>query len=330
MDILTQSLLGATVAQSGARNRDIRLATLIGLVSGVIADADVLIRSSSDPLLSLEYHRHFTHSIFFIPFGAFIAFALLWPFLRSRLSAGYLYLYCLLGYLLSGFIDACTSYGTHLLWPLSEVRISWSIVSIVDPVFTGLLVIGLILGFRQRSVRFSRTVLLLAGAYLLLAAVQLQRAEDVAYRLAEQRGHQVERMVVKPTFANILLWRAVYLAGDSFYIDVIRAGRETKVYRGASVKRFSLNESLPEVKEDSVLYRDIKRFEYFSDGFVIQFPGRPEILGDVRYSMNPVSAVPLWGIRMKPERTGEHVLFENYRTLPEEAKRQFVDMLLGR
>ena len=83
MDIVTQSILGAAAAQSVAKKEHVRLATLIGLVSGVIADADVFIRSSSDPLLVLEFHRHFTHSIFFIPIGALVAFCILWPFLRK-------------------------------------------------------------------------------------------------------------------------------------------------------------------------------------------------------------------------------------------------------
>ena len=104
MDVVTQGILGATVAQSVSRKEHVRFATIIGLVSGVTADADALIRSSSDPLLALEYHRHFTHSIFFIPFGALVVFLLLYPFFRGRLSPRYLYLYCFFGYLLSGII----------------------------------------------------------------------------------------------------------------------------------------------------------------------------------------------------------------------------------
>ena len=49
MDIVTQGILGATVAQSAAKKQHVRLAAFIGFVAGVIADADVLIRSSSDP-----------------------------------------------------------------------------------------------------------------------------------------------------------------------------------------------------------------------------------------------------------------------------------------
>ena len=319
MDIVTQSLLGAAVAQSGARRTDLRLATLVGLVAGVIADADVLIRSSTDPLLSLEYHRHFTHSIFFIPFGAAVAFILLWPFLRSRLPAGYLYVYCLLGYLLSGFIDACTSYGTHLLWPLSDQRVSWNIISIVDPVFTGLLLIGVVAGCWRGMRRFSQAALLIAGSYLLLASAQWQRAEDAAYQLAGQRGHHVERMVVKPTFGNILLWRSVYLSGDRFYIDVVRSGLAMRLYPGTSVPRLMPDEAVTENEKSSLWYRDILRFEYFSDGYLIQYPGKPEILGDVRYSMNPLSAEPLWGIRVDRGQRDRHAVFESYRIVTPQA-----------
>ena len=32
-----------------------------------------------DALLVLDYHRHFTHALAFVPFGALIAALLLWP-----------------------------------------------------------------------------------------------------------------------------------------------------------------------------------------------------------------------------------------------------------
>ena len=67
------------------------------------------------------------------PLAHWSPFLLLWPFLRDKLPSRFLYLYCFAGYLFSGFIDACTSYGTYLLWPASNERISWNIISIVDP-----------------------------------------------------------------------------------------------------------------------------------------------------------------------------------------------------
>jgi inner membrane protein len=330
MDIVTQSVLGAALAQSVAKKEHVRLATLIGLVAGVISDADILIRSASDPLLSLEFHRHFTHSIFFIPVGAAIAFLLLWPFLRHKLPATYLYFYCFLGYSLSGFIDACTSYGTYLLWPLSNTRISWHIISIVDPVFTITLIAAVIIGYKKRSSIFGRIGLVLAGVYLLFAFAQMNRAEQAILDLAEQRGHTIEKIIVKPTMGNTLLWRSVYLSDDIFYVDAVRAGLSKRIYQGDSIRQFNMTQTFPALDTNSALAEDIQRFETFSDNYVSQYPGRPEILGDVRYSMNPIGITPLWGIEMNLNDTSQHVKFDNYRDASKAVKQQFINMLFNR
>lgn len=66
-----------------------------------------------------------------MPFGALIAALLLWPFLRKRLPFARLYLFALLGYCLSGVLDAFTSYGTNLLWPVSDARVAFNIISVL-------------------------------------------------------------------------------------------------------------------------------------------------------------------------------------------------------
>ena len=89
-------------------------------MSGLAPDLDVLIRSSTDPLLSLST----TGSLpirFFIPFGALIVALLIFPLVRRSLSLKTVYLASFLGYATHGFLDACTSYGTLLfgLFPMS-------------------------------------------------------------------------------------------------------------------------------------------------------------------------------------------------------------------
>ena len=146
MDILTQGLLGGVLAQAVCRDEEKKTASVAGLAAGLLADADVLIRSASDPLLSIEYHRHFSHALIFIPVGAALATLLLWPLLRKRCEWRRLYLFCLAGYSASGLLDACTSYGTHLFWPFSDERVAFNIISIVDPLFTLILLGSLLLG----------------------------------------------------------------------------------------------------------------------------------------------------------------------------------------
>ena len=67
MDPLTQGVVGAALPQATRRKTQVGIAGAFGFVAGMAADLDVLIRSETDPLLFLEYHRQFTHSLIFVP-----------------------------------------------------------------------------------------------------------------------------------------------------------------------------------------------------------------------------------------------------------------------
>jgi inner membrane protein len=337
MDILTQGLIGGVLAQSLASRHEKKIATVIGMAAGFLADADTLIRSSSDPLLNIEYHRHFSHSLAFIPLGAALAMLLLWPFVRRRLPLRRLYLYCLAGYSMSGVLDACTSYGTHLFWPFSDERVAFNIISIVDPVFTLILLLTLLLGLRLDHRQVAVAGLALCVFYLGFGFVQLQRAEQVAETLREQRGHLATQSVVKPTLANLVLWRSVYIHqdpvdGDRIHVDAIRVGlfAKVRVIEGDSVARFSLQKDLPQLDDTSVLYADILRFLKFSNGYVGFDPLQANVLGDIRYSMLPTSARPLWGIVIDRDQPQTHADYRFFRDSGKAVRERFIDLLFDR
>ncbi len=292
----------------------------------MLADADILIRSTNDPLLNIEFHRHFSHSLIFIPIGGLLAAVILWPFLRKHLSFGRILFFTLLGYATSGLLDACTSYGTQLLWPFSDARIAWRIIAIIDPVFSLILIIAIIFTIRKRKPRASQIGLLLAGSYLLFGFWQHQNAFDAATRLAEQRGHTVDRMMVKPTMANLVLWRSVYESEGIFFVDGIRVGlwSENRIYAGGQAKRY-----IPELNPDAALQHDIERFLYFSEDYVITDLERENVLVDLRYSMLPNGLSPLWGIDMNVDTPGQHAQFINFRDRSSNTRQRFIGMLLG-
>jgi len=330
MDVLTQGLVGGVLAQSLARKSEKKIATLVGVVAGLLADADILIRSSSDPLLNIEYHRHFTHSLVFIPLGAAIAMLLLWPFVRRHLSARRLYLFSLAGFSMSGVLDAFTSYGTHLFWPFSDERVALNIISIVDPVFTLILLVTLLTGLRLGDRKVAFAGLVLCMMYLGMGVVQLQRAEQVAEELRDTRGHLAIQSVVKPTLGNLVLWRSVYIHEDRIHVDAIRVGllEAGRVIEGESVARFSFDKDMPQLDESSVLYRDIVRFQLFSDGYVALDPMQANVLGDIRYSMLPVSARPLWGIVIDPDNPQVHADYRFFRDSGPSVRETFLNLLL--
>ncbi len=330
MDIVTQGLLGATLAQSAADKDETRIAVVIGFVAGLLADADALIRSPSDSLLTIEYHRHFTHSVFFIPIGALLAALLLLPLLRRRISFARLYLFSLLGYSLSGFLDLCTSYGTYFFWPLLDERLAFNIISILDPVFSAILLLAIVLCLVKRRAFFARAGLALAAGYLFCGYVQMERARAVAEGLANERGHPYARMLVKPTIFNLLLWRAVYESDGYFYVDAIRVGLSDKIYPGKAIRKFELERDLPTLNKASVLYRDIQRFDKFSDSYLAWSPEQASTLGDMRYAMLPNGLRPLWGIRVDAARPDEHARYQTFRGITKEDRQGFWKMLSGK
>ncbi len=335
MDVLTHGLVGAALALSGARRHEARLAAGIGFVAGTAADLDVLIGRDSDPLLAVEYHRHFSHALAFIPVGALLAAGVLWPLLRGRGVFTRLYLFALLGYSASGLLDACTSYGTHLLWPFSNERVAFNIISIVDPIFTLALMAGVVISCVKRQRAAAWAALGAAGCYLLFGFAQHGRAEQMQAELARERGQQVERAVVKPTIGNLLLWRSVYQAGGRYHVDALRVGwfdwfGGSRVYVGGSLSQLELGRDLPPIPDASVLRADIERFAVLSDGFVVQHPEHRAVLGDVRYANEPSSLSPLWGIELDPARPEQHVRYEFFREVSASTRQRFLAMLLGR
>lgn len=333
MDILTHGLLGGTLAQSCSKKEEARAATTVGFFAALVADADALIQSSADPLLTLEYHRQFTHSLVFIPVGALLAALILWPVLRKfgqPLGFRRVYLYALLGCATSGFLDACTSYGTHLLWPFTDDRVAWSIVPIFDPLFSLLLGIALVTGWRGRKPLRARIGLLLAAGYLSIGWLQHQRAEDAIRTTVAQRGQNAGKLTVKPTMGNLLLWRSIYRANGVYHVDAVRVGLGAeRVYPGTTVPAFNLSRDMPALSTDSVLYRDIGRFDVFSDGYLALHPDDPGLLGDVRYAMLPTSTRPLWGIRLDMQNRETHAQFETSRRMPRQEIDRFIEMLKG-
>jgi len=331
MDLLTQGLLGAAMAQSVARQQEVRIASGIGLFAGMIADADILIRSSDDPLLNIEFHRHFTHSIFFVPMGALLVSLLLWLLLRRRLSFSRLYVFSFAGYCLAGVLDALTSYGTHLLWPWRGDRVALNIISVVDPVFTLILLLTVVLAFKKCAVRVTRIGLLLATAYLCLGWIQLQRAEAQAEVLIKERAHTKERLLVRPTLANMVLWRSIYEHEDRLYVDAIRVGffSAPHLYPGGSIKKFVLEQDLGALPASSVLATDIERFRVFSAGWLGIHPAQPDVLVDVRYSSLPNSVDPMWSIKIDPERSWEHASYSVTRDSSRETREKLLRLIMG-
>jgi len=305
---------------------------VIGALSALLADADVFISSRADPLLFIEYHRHFTHSLLFIPAGGLIAAGIFWIFLGKRLPFGRILFFAILGYATAAPLDACTSYGTCLLWPFSGMRVAFDIISIIDPVFTLALLVAVAIAVKKRSARAARIGVVFCLVYLLLGAWQHERARRGQIELARSRNHTIERARVMPSFGNLLLWRSVYETNGALHADAIRVGLlgGRAVYPGESRGLFRPGDLDPEVPADSLLRRDVSRFSFFADGLLVIVPGDPPVAADFRYSLLPNGTGSHWGIEIDRDRPGRHTPFVRYGRFTRERWNRFWAMVRGR
>ncbi len=196
-------------------------------------------------------------------------------------------------------LDAATSYGTLLWWPFSFRRVGWDWISIIDPIFTLTLLLGVGLAVWQRRAVPAQAALALAALYLGTGAVQRMRAAAAQQELARLRGHTLERAEVMPTFGNQVVWRALYLYEGRIYADRIRVGwaSSARVMEGWSLPRVTAAEL---TVEEQALNRNraFEHFAWFSEGWVARHPAEPTVLSDMRYSLSTQAFDPIWGIRL--------------------------------
>ncbi|WP_299013805.1 metal-dependent hydrolase [uncultured Photobacterium sp.] len=216
MDSVTQAALGAVVAGAVAGKKCSPKILLAGAALGTLPDLDVFL-SYGDPVSDMVKHRGFSHSLLvLVPFSAVLAIGMQkWRQTRfSLLQLWFLISACLITHPL---LDAFTSYGTQVLWPL-PVSVAVSSIFIIDPLYTLPLLMMLIVSlmWRERMARLCRLGLIMSCGYLVWSVVALNIVEE---RVRDQLAHTSladSPVFITPTPVNTILWRVVVLNGDTY------------------------------------------------------------------------------------------------------------------
>lgn len=309
MDNLTHAALGVCAGLAARRaGAPVAPAALAALLAAEAPDLDILIRSADDPLVAFRWHRHFTHSFAFIPVFMFLAAWLAaWIFRgRHETSTRELLLPAAAAGLSHILCDACTSYGTMLLWPFSDARIAWDCLPIIDIAVTLPLVILAWRAFRTHRHGFAYAGLAWFSLYAGLGRIQHDRAES-ALR-AWSKDQPVSRLAAKPTVSNLLLWRGVWLEDDIWHVAAVRIppwGPVKVIERESRLAWTPDMQGTPRAgTPNAAILTDFSRFtggwnsvEPTEDGSLV--------IGDIRFALLPDRASPLWSVRMQGEREAE-------------------------
>ncbi|MFG6176943.1 metal-dependent hydrolase [Halomonas sp. THAF12] len=220
MDSLTQAALGAAIGGTVLGRRLGRKAVLLGAVLGTLPDLDVII-DYGDAVANITRHRGFSHSLFVLT-GLAAALTLLAARLIPARGIGLrrwaaFFGLCLLTHPL---LDALTTYGTQLWWPLDVRPTAHPLVFIIDPLYSLPLLAGVLIALIGGRVGATRLGLALSCAYLVLSLGAKTLVESRLEPELAERGLAKAPRLVQPTPFNILLWRAT-VADDNRYHEIL-------------------------------------------------------------------------------------------------------------
>ncbi|MBA2656556.1 MAG: metal-dependent hydrolase [Tatlockia sp.] len=305
MDPITHGALGAATAQLVLFKKNKQNAWIVGALAAMAPDLDIFIRSDTNPMLQLLYHRNFTHAISFIPLGAILVTLGLMIFKRFRKDWPGTFLAAFIGFSTHGLLDACTSYGTMLFWPFSDARISWDLIAIIDPFFTFPIILGLTWTIVNNNRLGTIIGLLLAGSFLLFNSYQHSRAISASLSYGKQQNLQITRLRSFPFLLSSTYWRTAIDSNQQFYLADVHTplSSNTKVKALGNYPKFLSTELPNYVKESPSLLQDFKIFNWFTEDSLILAGESPLTLVDGRYLIGEHPLIALWGIQFLPGKT---------------------------
>lgn len=228
MDSLTQVALGIAVAEVCAGKKLQNRTFLYGAILGTIPDLDVIVGKFLNPVDAVSIHRGFSHSLLF--------FLLLSPFLGKMITklekgkigfkqATVMVFWCLFTHVL---LDAFTTWGTQILWPLPH-RFALKTIFVIDPLYTFPLLVTLIMVWKTKVHQARRKYIVyglaISSGYLLLSAGIKYYALNQFEKALETQKIDFQHIIVKPSAFNTILWNAnvdtedAYLLGDYSLFD---------------------------------------------------------------------------------------------------------------
>lgn len=312
MDSLTQIVLGAAVGEAVLGRKVGNKAMIYGAIAGTIPDFDVFASYFTDTVNALAIHRGFTHSVLFS-----VLFAPLFGWLVSRYESfkefvGWSWLF-FWAFVTHPILDAHTTWGTQLFWPL-DLRLAFKTIFVIDPLYTLPFLVFLILAMLQRRTSKKRRVyntigLVISSVYLILTFFLKWVAFNAFEAALVNQDISYSQLDTRPAPLNTILWSAnveteqAYLLGNYSFFDSKPIAFESyaknhellgHLVENKKVKRMiAISEGWYTItKVDDVLYFNDLRFgllsmEPNSQNFVFKYSIAVDASGEVVFTEMP-------------------------------------------
>lgn len=257
MDSISQAALGASIGEVVIGRKAGYKGAVWGAVIATIPDLDVLLLPFFDAYERIAIHRGYSHSILFSVIAAILLVII---FRKTKVLKGVsnarLMLFAWLVLITHMLLDAFTPYGTQLFLPVSNARISFDSITIVDPVYTLPLLAGLILALTiyrnkpvvRRAVNYAG--LIGSTGYLVFTLFHKSIIEEAFRSSLQSRNIEYGSLFSVPVTAANIKWYGVASGKDSIYMATMVSGqRSAAEFTAIPVNEYLLNNVNPDLAE---------------------------------------------------------------------------------
>ncbi|MBI1424565.1 MAG: metal-dependent hydrolase [Gammaproteobacteria bacterium] len=200
-----------------------------GFLAGAFPDSDIIMLLFGHTAY-LNHHRGITHSLVMAPLWAVLLAGIFSLLFRRRYSWRAFYEVSLLAILVHIFGDVITNYGTMIFAPFSDYKLALSTTFIIDPYFTGIIVLALLMGFfskrHKRAIAQAGFGVLLC--YVLAQGWWLRMARESVYASIPEQILRQAKVYVLAQPLSPFNWKAVVALPDRYLVKYINLFRHTE------------------------------------------------------------------------------------------------------
>ncbi len=165
-------------------------------------------------------------------------------------------------------LDSFTAYGTQLFAPFSNYRVAFNNISVADPIYTGLFLIGLITASFYRRTDNKRRFwnylgIALSSGYMLFTVYNKLKVDTVMEATIASKNLVAERYMTSPSILNNVLWTGTTETDSFFYQGQYSLLDKEKVFKLSKVPKN--HDLLADAKADDKTLNILKWFskEYY-------------------------------------------------------------------
>lgn len=227
MDTLTHVLVGAVTARATAPEHftdeqpSIKVRMTTGGIAAAFPDSDYL-TILIDPLSFIsDWHRSETHSLLLLPIWAVLFGIILARMTRHRTYWRELSLVCALSMCSHILTDLITSWGIKLFSPLSDFSPALAITYVIDPIFTLIIFITLVLVLYKESRHAARLGLLILAVYIGFQFGLKHHVENIAAAYIEKQGWGAARVFAMPQPGSPFHWKLIVSSNTGHHMAYV-------------------------------------------------------------------------------------------------------------